>query len=144
MHLGNGQENAKAGVGVFWTDNHPMNVSRPASKATNNIAEIESMSIAIKAAYNDQISKLQIRSDSKYVINCLTNWIPNIWITNGWRDVRGNQVKNRGLLEELYELYNNRLEDIKLKFVKGHSSDYGNNMADKLAKDGAKRFFNDV
>ena len=40
---GNGKASAKAGIGVYWSADHPWNVSEPVKgdKATNNVAEIQ-------------------------------------------------------------------------------------------------------
>jgi ribonuclease HI len=70
-----------------------------------------------------------IYTDSMYSINCVTSWIHN-WLKNGWK-TSTSDVKNRDLIEELYSLAQGR--DIRYIHVDGHSTCYGNNMADSLA-----------
>lgn len=73
----NGRSGARAGLGVFWGDGHPLNVSEPVSgRATNNCGEIQASTKAIKLALQNGIQKLAINTDSKFVINSVTKWMP--------------------------------------------------------------------
>ena len=111
-----------------------MNVSQPASKPTNNVAEIEAVAKAVEIAKSNQIKKLHIFSDSKYVHDCLFKWMPK-WKQNGWKTSEGQPVKNRPELERLESILSG--SDIKWSHVESHSSNYGNDKADELAKRGA-------
>jgi len=133
--LGNGTPNAKAGIGVFWNDSHPLNVSQPATKATNNVAEIEAVAKAAEVAKSNQIRKLHVISDSKYVHDCLFNWMPNKWKLNGWKTSEGQPVKNRSELEHLESILSGLA--IKWSHIESHSGNPGNDKADELAKLGA-------
>ena len=59
--LGNGTENARAGIGVFWGDNHPWNIGQKSLKTTNNGAEIESVT---KAVYQAKTSGVRYNPQS--------------------------------------------------------------------------------
>jgi ribonuclease HI len=73
----NGRNNAKAGLGVYWCDGHPLNISEPVSgRATNNCGEIQAATRAIKVALQNGVSKLSINTDSKFLINSVTKWMP--------------------------------------------------------------------
>lgn len=73
----NGHKSAKAGLGVFWGNDHPLNVSEPvAGRATNNCGEIQAAIKAIKIALQNNIGQLQINTDSKFLINSVTKWMP--------------------------------------------------------------------
>ena len=134
---GNGTPDAKAGMGVFWGDGHNENIGHPASRATNNVAEIEAAIHAIKTAQAYGIDSLNIISDSKYVMNCLITWIPK-WKQNGWRTREDTPVQNRHELEELDKVKSGI--HIKWTHVKSHSGIYGNDKADALAKEGASKY----
>ncbi|KAF2897049.1 hypothetical protein ILUMI_09128 [Ignelater luminosus] len=66
----NGKLNAKAGIGVWFGNNHPLNVSEPVTgRATNNTAEIQACVRAVNIAHGSGIKKLKIKTDSQFVIN---------------------------------------------------------------------------
>jgi len=132
--LKNGTPNAKAGIGVFWKDGHPLNVSQPASRATNNVAEIEAVSKAAEIAKENQVRKLEIISDSKYVYDCFSTWMPK-WKQNGWKTSNRKPVKNRNELEHMESILSGL--EIKWSHVESHSGNHGNDKADELAKLGA-------
>ena len=45
----NGQRGAKAGIGVYFGDDNPLNVSEPVKgRATNNTAEIQAITYALE------------------------------------------------------------------------------------------------
>ena len=80
--------------------------------------------------YVDQNSRIKLFTDSKYVMQGIQEWILK-WKTNDWKTANKKDVKNKDLwmdLDELVELHN-----IDWIWVKGHSGDFGNEIADKLA-----------
>ena len=129
--IGNGTPAAKAGIGVYWRDGHRLNISQSASKPTNNVAEIEAVAKAAEQAKANQIQKLHIVSDSKYVFDCLFNWMPK-WKQNGWMTSKNKPVKNRLELQHLESILSGL--DIKWSHVESHSGNPGNEKADELAK----------
>ena len=72
-------------------------------------------------------------TDSKYVMDGITQWIHN-WKKNNWRTAAKKNVKNKELWQRLDELINFHL--VQWHWVKGHSGDEGNEMADLLANKG--------
>lgn len=134
----NGKRNAKAGIGVWFGDSHPLNCSEPVrGKATNNTAEIQAAVHAIQIAKRAGVKKLLLHTDSEFLINCITKWVRK-WQMNGWKVASGNAVKNK---EDLILLIDS-LEGINVKWehVRGHSGVHGNEMADRLARSGAERY----
>jgi ribonuclease HI len=117
----NGKIGAKAGYSVFFSDD----ISSPyfkfnktrliISEPTNNKAELS----GIKYIYdiisqnkdlfkqNDNI----ICTDSMYSINCIENW-SKTWRKNGWKNSKGEIVKNKILIEEILELKDDISNDI--------------------------------
>jgi len=77
--------------------------------------------------------KIEIFTDSQYVKNGITGWIHN-WIRKGWRKNNDEPVKNVGLWQKLYE--EAQKHDIIWHWVRGHSGNQGNEIADALAVKG--------
>ncbi|XP_043481635.1 ribonuclease H1-like [Leptopilina heterotoma] len=138
---GNGRTSPKGGIGVFFEDNHPLNISAPLTgKQTNNLAEIQAATQAVLQAKKAGVSKLRINTDSKYLINSCTEWIPR-WKENGWITSSGRPVKNR---EELQFLENTTKNlEISWIHVPGHQGHPGNSKADELARSGIRKPISD-
>lgn len=139
----NGKYGAKAGIGVWFNSNHVLNVAEPVrGYATNNNAEIQAATKAISQAYAAGIRKLDIHTDSQFMINCITSWI-NKWKRNNWVLSSGGPVKNK---DELITLDNaiKKMEVVRWTHVKGHSGNLGNSRADELARQGAELFKTNV
>lgn len=104
--------------------------------ATNNQMELTAPIEALKylklnmPRLNLDIEKLEIFSDSKYVILGITEWIFN-WQKNNWRNAGKKPVLNRELWEELFKL----TEEFKpnWNYIKGHSGDKYNDRVDEIA-----------
>jgi len=136
----NGKAGAKAGIGVWWNHDHTLNISRRVvgSKQTNNVAEIQAISMALTQAITAGVPKLQVNTDSQFVINSVTQWIPG-WKNKGWRTASGQEVKNKDDFIELDKIMQQKGSmEIRWNHVKGHSDVEGNIEADKLAVAGAK------
>ncbi|XP_033219718.1 ribonuclease H1-like [Belonocnema kinseyi] len=137
----NGTDNARAGIGVFFGNNHPLNVSQPASgRQTNNVAEIQAVTVAAYQARKAGIKKLRIYTDSEFLYNSATMWIEK-WRNNGWITARGTSVANRSDFEEMEDALD-CIDNIHWTHVNSHSGTYGNEMADKLAREGIDEFNN--
>lgn len=125
---------AVAGVGVYFGDNDPRNVSEPleGEKQTNQRAELTAI---IRALEKEPKKSLYIYSDSVYSIKGATEWMKN-WKRKGWCKSDGGEVINKDLWEKLDGLLKNR--KVLFEWVKGHSTNVGNIQADKLAVKGAE------
>ncbi|VDK42371.1 unnamed protein product [Anisakis simplex] len=135
----NGRRGAKAGIGVFWGDNSPDNVSQPLASGppTNNRAELSAVIAALKTAHEKNLTRLIICTDSNLLIQSMNSWIKN-WRKNGWKTANGEDVKNKDLIVEL-DTWLNRIE-VRFEHVAGHAGIYGNEKADELARNGAVRY----
>ncbi|CAG8818971.1 19360_t:CDS:2, partial [Racocetra persica] len=133
----NGTTKAQAGIGVFWKDNDPNNLSERllGSEQTNNRAEIYTVIRALEACKN-KTKPLEIMTDSKYVINIIEDWVEK-WEKNGYMSYKNTPVKNQDLIKRLKKLIDNRIGTVQLVHVRGHWGNYGNEQADKLAKLGS-------
>ena len=74
---------------------------------------------------------VKIFTDSTYVKDGITVWI-NSWEKNNWKTADKKNVKNIDLWKKLKEL--TKLNQVEWNWVKGHSEDPMNDLADKLAK----------
>ncbi|GIZ46562.1 hypothetical protein CKM354_000968500 [Cercospora kikuchii] len=161
--LSNGKATAWGGVGVYFGPQDRRNISEPLSgtKQTNQRAELTAIIRALEVAPKDR--KIVIVSDSKYSIDCVTDWFRN-WQRNGWVNSSRKPVENKDLiqkildmLEERFRLNQHRIEGeqeipatdkraqwdrgpggVRFEWVKGHDKDEGNNAADDLATAGAR------
>ncbi len=78
-------------------------------------------------------SRINIFTDSKYVLRGITEWLPN-WKKRGWMTASKKPVKNDDLWKRLDALAQNH--EIEWKWVRGHSGHRGNERADQLANQG--------
>ena len=76
-------------------------------------------------------SKIKIYTDSQYVKNGITEWI-NTWLNNNWKTSKKEDVKNKDLWIELYNL--TKFLDIQWIWVKAHDGNPLNEEVDLLAK----------
>tara|TARA_B100001063_G_scaffold45580_1_gene39385 strand:+ start:524 stop:955 length:432 start_codon:yes stop_codon:yes gene_type:complete len=98
---------------------------------TNNEMELTASIKGLE--YFSESSKIDLFTDSKYVMDGINSWILN-WKKNGWKTANKKPVKNMELWIELDKL--NSFHDVDWHWVKGHSGDSGNDMADELANQG--------
>ena len=98
---------------------------------TNNRMELTAAIEALKKI--KEPCDITINTDSKYVLQGIEEWIHN-WKKRGWKGSNKKSVKNADLWKELDELRDEH--NIKWNWVKGHSGDPGNEMADMLANRG--------
>ena len=122
----NGLPNAKAGIGIYFGDNDPRNVSESISGNTNNIAELTAMI----RVYDYVKGDVTIVSDSKYALLCVGTYGKKCE-SSGWPD-----IPNKELVRKLYYTY----KDTSFKFIhvyahtnKKDIHSIGNQHADKLA-----------
>ena len=100
---------------------------------TNNRMELMAPINALKKI--DQNDKIEIYTDSQYVKLGITEWIHK-WIKNNWQTSKNEDVKNKELWIELYEL--TKLFEINWIWVKAHSGNILNEEVDLLAKKAAE------
>ncbi len=99
--------------------------------ATNNQMELTA-AIEGLAALKERCS-VELYTDSKYVMDGITQWIQN-WKKNNWRTAAKKDVKNKELWQKLDQLISQH--QVQWHWVKGHSGDAGNETADLLANKG--------
>ena len=101
------------------------------ANTTNNQMEL---SAAIEGlAILKEPCNVELFTDSKYVMDGITQWIQN-WKKNNWRTAAKKDVKNKELWQKLDKLIAHH--QVQWRWVKGHSGDAGNEAADLLANKG--------
>ncbi|WP_024792212.1 ribonuclease HI [Candidatus Ruthturnera calyptogenae] len=96
---------------------------------TNNQMELTATIKALEVIKSNDIA-IDLFTDSKYVITGISEWIKN-WKAKGWKTANKKPVKNIDLWQRL-DVLNNQ-HNVTWHWVKGHSGDKGNDMADALA-----------
>ena len=136
----NGKSSAKAGIGIYFGPDHPLNwsdalPSGPHIKQTNNIAELTAIIHAFSIIQDDlECGKcVAICTDSEYAIKCATTYGRKCNAV-GWKD----DIPNKGLVRDLYTLYDTHKTQVQLVHIRAHTGQtdvhsVGNENADRLA-----------
>ena len=111
--------------------NHEKELCGGESDTTNQRMELQAAIEALKALKRP--SSITIYSDSKYVIQGITEWIDG-WKKRDWKNTAKKPVANRDLWEQLDAL--NERHQVTWQWVKGHAGHEGNERADALARQG--------
>ena len=129
--LNNGKRNATCGGGMWVSHGNPLNSSIrvPGPAQSNQIGEIAAVIQAVASVPLSQ--PLEIVSDSKYVIEGLTNNLNN-WEDQGWIG-----IQNAAFFQRASYLLQRRTATTTFRWVKGHDGVEGNEQCDRLAKEGA-------
>ncbi|KAJ2720474.1 hypothetical protein GGI07_004585 [Coemansia sp. Benny D115] len=140
----NGQKGARAGVGVYFGPDDARNIGEPLAgeRQTNQRAEltaiIRALEVLSKSPAAAAAAGVRICTDSMYSINCLTVWF-GAWERNGWISSKGTPVENADLIKAALALIRGSVFGGAVSFVhvRGHAGIVGNEMADRLAVQGA-------
>ncbi len=117
------------GWGVYIDNNGEIiELSGNESETTNNRMELQAIIEAL--SYFSDISKINLFTDSKYVIDGANSWMVN-WKKNGWQTAQKKPVKNKDLWIKLDTLI--QTHKLTWNWVKGHDGNFGNVRADYLA-----------
>lgn len=80
-------------------------------------------------------SRVQIYTDSKYLLQGITQWA-KIWQANDWMTVNKQPVKNQELWRRLLKV--SQRHQVDWAWVRGHQGHLGNQLADRLAQQAAR------
>lgn len=107
-------------------------------ESTNNIAEIVAATRALRTILQLELKEALLFMDSEYVRQGLTQWLDK-WITVDWVRADGQPVANVNHWKELLS-WKKLLDDkgiiLNYRWVKGHSENLGNDLADAWATKG--------
>ncbi len=104
-----------------------------APPSTNGRGEIAGVLYGIATFFSNPNIRLNFISDAQYVVNSINRWR----LTN-----RGNGVKNMDMLKPLYAMWEAH-GNSSIEWVKGHSGDFGNEIADEWADKGCRQIIMD-
>lgn len=99
---------------------------------TNNRMELNAVIEALRAL--KFACTINLYTDSKYVQKGVSEWLVG-WKKNGWRKADKSPLLNVDLWQALDKEI--QQHTIQWHWVKGHSGDVGNEIADRLANEGA-------
>lgn len=100
---------------------------------TNNTAELNALHHALMIA-KAEISKARsvtILCDSKYSIQCVTQWAVN-WEKKAWTK-SGGEIKNLDIIKPMFSLYQSIKDQVSILHVNGHVGVEGNELADRMS-----------
>ena len=117
---------------IISKDGENKEISGSEKDTTNNRMELSAPINALKEMKSNE--QIEIYTDSQYVKLGITEWI-NKWVLNNWKTSKKEDVKNKDLWIELYNL--NKSLDVKWNWVKAHAGNTINEKVDLLAKKAA-------
>lgn len=105
--------------------------------STNQRMELMATLDALRTIEDD----VTVYSDSTYVVNCFRDGWWKGWLQRDWKNKAKKPVANRDIWEPLIELYRERTakdpKAVQFVWVKGHSGNKWNDVADRLAVEAA-------
>lgn len=118
----NGKAGSIGGFGVYayCLIEHSEAVNQ--NKITNNICELLAIKYALMWIKANYIGDVEICTDSVYSIKCVTIWV-HAWRKNNWLTSTKNPVKNKELIQNISELFEelNVNQKITFKYVSNNS-----------------------
>ena len=110
---------------VLKCGNHEKEISGGFARTTNNRMELLAVIVGLEAIKWDN-ARVEVWSDSKYVVNAITEGWLEKWIQKDWK-----KVKNTDLWQRLLPLY--RAHQVTFHWIKGHAGHTENERCDRLA-----------
>ncbi|WP_371373655.1 ribonuclease H family protein [Thalassotalea aquiviva] len=103
-------------------------------EGTNNTAELNGFLCALRyaKASMEQHQSIEILTDSRYAIDCITKWAKG-WKAKGWTRGKGEEIKNLEVIKQCFSLYQDHKNKLIITHVRGHANIEGNELADRMA-----------
>ena len=118
------------GAWLRWNE-HEKRLSGGELLTTNNRMELMGAIMALESLREP--CRIVLHTDSQYVMKGITEWMPG-WKRKNWKTADGKPVKNVDLWHRL-DAARTRHE-VEWRWVRGHTGDVGNELADQLANEG--------
>jgi ribonuclease HI len=119
---------------ILASGEHRRELSGGEADTTNNRMELKAAIEALGALKRP--CEVVLYTDSRYVMQGMTEWVAR-WRRNGWRTAARKPVENQALWQALSAAAEGH--DIRWEWVRGHCGVEGNERADTLARDEARR-----
>ena len=121
---------------IILTEGNKKEIFGGEKLTTNNRMELTAAIKALEYCVEKEdkqlsLKQIEIYTDSTYLKDGITIWV-NAWEKNNWRTAGKKNVKNVDLWKKLKEL--TKSNQIEWNWIKGHSKDPMNDLADELAK----------
>ena len=134
--LGNPGPGGWAAIAISEGSERELSGAEPSS--TNQRMELRAAIEGLNAIHGSR--RVDLYSDSAYLINCFhQKWYVR-WHQNGWRNAQKKPVENRDLWERLIALAERH--HVTWHKVRGHAGDPLNERVDRLARQAIDRMFN--
>lgn len=117
---------------LIWQDTIK-ELSGAVADTTNNRMEIQAVIEGLNALKRPM--KVELYTDSKYVMNGVTDWMPR-WKRNGWKTAAKKPVANQDSWQALDAAL--APHDVAWHWVKGHDGNPMNERCDVLARTAAE------
>ncbi len=114
---------------ILRSGRHEKEISGGEPETTNQRMELQAAIEALKALKRP--CRVTIYSDSKYVVQGMTEWIHG-WKKRGWKNANRQPVANQDLWRELDRL--SQKHEVRWEWVRGHAGHEENERADALAR----------
>jgi len=116
---------------LLFEDGTTSTISGHEIDTTNNRMEMRGLLEALDLILCES-AQIDFYSDSKYLCKGTSYWLTT-WIENDWITSSGTPVKNKDLWMHLNEHL--VIHKVKCHWTRGHSGDFWNEKADKIAKE---------
>ncbi len=114
---------------VLVSGNHRKELAKGFRKTTNNRMELLAVIEGLKSLKTRR--RVEIWSDSKYVVEAIEKGWARKWRDNGWRKADKKPALNPDLWQELLALLD--MHQVKFLWLRGHDGHPENERADQLA-----------
>jgi len=122
----------KGGYGiVLLYKKHRKELSQGYELTTNNRMEMLAVIKALETL--KEKCKVNLYSDSKYVIDAITKGWVKRWKNNNWKRNKKDKALNVDLWEKMLDVLNKH--EVKFIWVKGHNNNIENERCDFLARE---------
>lgn len=115
------------------------------NNTSNNAAEVDALRYSLDKLKTYDVHHIQVYTDSEYLRRGITEWV-YVWKNRNWQRDDGTPVANannwKALVSQMDDVKAKGI-DVSIKWVKGHSENFGNEIADKLATIGVLHSMNE-
>ncbi|MCB0283831.1 MAG: ribonuclease HI [Calditrichaeota bacterium] len=114
---------------ILRYNDHVREISQGYKLTTNNRMELRALIAALESL--KEKCRLQIYSDSKYIVDAVNNKWAKRWRANGWMRNKKESALNPDLWGKLLDLLDKH--EYSIEWVKGHAGHPENERCDELA-----------
>ena len=119
---------------VLKYNNFTKEISGGDPYTTNNKMELQGAIEGLRLL--KEPCKVELISDSKYVVQAINEWLKN-WVKNNWKTASKKPVKNIELWKQYISV--SQQHTVKAIWVKGHAGHIENERCDSLARQEAEK-----